>query len=628
MDFFNHQQQARQRTQLLVALFVLAVIALVVILNLLIAFVLIGLGEQEQLFTAVSAKQWFTITLVVIFGVGSASLFRWAQLLGGGKVVAESMGGIKLSPDSQDFYEKRLLNVVEEIALAAGMPVPPVYLIHSPSINAFAAGYRPSDAVIGVTEGTMKKLSREQLQGVIAHEFSHILNGDMRLNIRIMALLFGILFIGLLGRFLLDLTAHQRRRSSKDNSAGALLLLALGLIVVGYCGVFFGKLIKAAVSRQREFLADASAVQFTRNPEGISGALKVIAVEGSRLQGSAFTEASHLFFNQVERRSWVDRFSALFATHPDLDQRIRRIQPNWDGQYLAAQSAVQAQREAASAATTHTTKMGLEGLASAALVGAGIASVPVKEEAPVLQLADLARDPGLAPLLIYALLLEPQDSAYYQAQRSIIEASALVTNPKQVEFYAALVRRLERAEHLPLVDLAMPALKQMGAQSYSLWRQDLLALMQVNPHLDVFEWCLYRLVNLYLQAHFVPQPAVNRKLLNEATVLPAAAVVLSAVAYYGVEAESQAAQAFNAGAQVAGFTLQLADRRPSIRQLNEALNVLRRAYPHVQGRVLKALQAIVVADGQLLAVELNLLRTIAAVLDLPLADDDIRALVS
>ena len=265
--------------------------------------------------------------------VGGGSLFKIASLSGGGHTVAELLGGRLLHPDTRDADERRVLNVVEEMAIASGSPVPPVYLLEKErGINAFAAGYTPDDAVIGVTRGCIQTLSRDELQGVMAHEFSHILNGDMRLNIRLMGVLFGILLIGIAGWILFRSTLYSGMRASDDRKGGnPLPLIGLALYVIGYVGVFFGRLIQAAVSRQREYLADASAVQFTRNPEGIAGALKKIGAiaEGSKLETPEAGEAAHMYFGDGVGGAWL----SLMATHPPLADRIRRVDPSFDGDF-------------------------------------------------------------------------------------------------------------------------------------------------------------------------------------------------------------------------------------------------------------------------------------------------------
>ena len=282
MNFFESQDRVHKKTTLLVALFVLAVIALIIMTNVLVMIVF-GFIDSEQLReggTLIRQMDWKTFAAVgaaVSVVVFAGSLYKIMALSAGGKVVAESLGGQLIPQNAQDPNQRKLLNVVEEMAIASGTPAPPVYLLaNEQGINAFAAGFSPRDAVIGVTQGAIEHLSRERLQGVIAHEFSHIFNGDMRLNIRLMGALNGILILGILGYYLLYSTSFSGRRRGNDKGGGAILALAVGLMAIGFAGTFFGALIKAAVSRQREYLADASAVQFTRNPNGIAGALKRI----------------------------------------------------------------------------------------------------------------------------------------------------------------------------------------------------------------------------------------------------------------------------------------------------------------------------------------------------------------
>jgi Zn-dependent protease with chaperone function len=263
-------------------------------------------------------------TLLVI---GLSSLFKTWKLRSGGGEVARELGATLVESDPLDPLRRRLRNVVEEIALASGVPVPEIYVLERESgINAFAAGFTPADAAIAVTRGTLEQLSREELQGVIAHEFSHILNGDMRINIRLMGALFGILLLALIGRRVIMHTRHFGR--SRGKGVAAVMLIAIGLMAVGYVGLFFGRWIKAAISRQREYLADASAVQFTRAPDGIGGALKKIALysEGSYLAQDT-EEISHMLFGDGQKMR-------LFSTHPHLLDRIQRIEPRFRAEAL------------------------------------------------------------------------------------------------------------------------------------------------------------------------------------------------------------------------------------------------------------------------------------------------------
>ncbi|NJN52560.1 MAG: M48 family metallopeptidase [Gammaproteobacteria bacterium] len=335
MDFFGAQDRARRRTWQLGLLFVAAVVALVLATNLLIAVFAaftttqgVGLGFTGVI-ASTSVETWLGISALVVFVIAAASLYKYQVVRAGGRAVAEMLGATQLDPATVDFAERRMLNVVEEMAIAAAIPVPPVYLIEEDGINAFAAGLGTDDAIIGVTRGTLDNLDREELQGVIGHEFSHILNGDTRINLRLIAILHGILFLGIIGE-----TVLRGGRRSRGKGAGGIALLGIGLLAIGYAGTFFGNLIKAAVSRQREFLADAAAVQFTRNPTGIANALKKIggSGQGSQLQAAHTREVSHLFFGQAVKFM----MNGLFATHPPLERRIFALEPRWDGQYIAS----------------------------------------------------------------------------------------------------------------------------------------------------------------------------------------------------------------------------------------------------------------------------------------------------
>ncbi|MGQ9592640.1 MAG: M48 family metallopeptidase, partial [Planctomycetota bacterium] len=337
MNFFEHQERARKKTQLLVFLFALAVVGIGLGIYLTLLLVL-GLARPEAEWTAgapVVRSQPVSLWQPQLFFwslggtaafVGLVSLFRTATLKQGGGVVARMLGGRLVSRDTRDLAEKRLLNIVDEMAIASGIPVPEVYVLDGESgINAFAAGFSTDQAAVAVTRGTLETLDRDELQGVIAHEFSHILNGDMRLNIRLIGILFGILAIAVTGRFILRSTAGRSSRRGKGS--GAIVLLGLALMLIGYIGVVVGRMIQAAVSRQREFLADASAVQFTRNPHGIGGALLKIAqhLYGSALESPRAAEVSHLLFGEGSRPSFL---ASVFATHPPLEERVRRIDPS------------------------------------------------------------------------------------------------------------------------------------------------------------------------------------------------------------------------------------------------------------------------------------------------------------
>ncbi|NRA57365.1 MAG: M48 family metallopeptidase, partial [Phycisphaerales bacterium] len=335
MDFFGRQDSARKRTHLLVALYIaavvltcLAVAALAIIAGLILHDDQAGRGPDPVALLMFGGGGAAAAALLIAGGTA----YRISELRGGGASVALSLGGRPIDPSTRDEDERRVLNVVEEMAIASGVPVPPVYMLEQEgSINAFAAGYSPGDAVIGVTKGCVHGLSRDELQGVMAHEFSHILNGDMRLNVRLIGILGGIVLLSLAGYTLMRATFYGSIGRSKDNKAVPIILVVgVGLIIIGGIGSMFARLIQAAVSRQREFLADASAVQFTRNPDGIGDALRRIAGGSSRsvIRNAHSREMSHLFFGNAVKQSSF--FGSVLASHPPLKQRIRRVLPKWD----------------------------------------------------------------------------------------------------------------------------------------------------------------------------------------------------------------------------------------------------------------------------------------------------------
>jgi Zn-dependent protease with chaperone function len=267
--------------------------------------------------------------LITLLVVGTAIFKSFMLAEGGGKSVARSMGGTRVGELDADPDRRRLRNIAEELAIATGLRTPPVYVLEEePAINAFAAGFGGEDAVVGVTRGAVDRLKRNQLQGVVAHEFSHIINGDMRLNIRLLGFLTGIQAITFIAQYLLRLgmpvlTASNGKSSSRRHPLGMILALVFGVVLwpIGQIGALFALLITSAVNRQREFLADASAVQYTRDPEGLREALIVLLQDecGGSLHGAAAQVASHMFF--VGGMGWHQ----LIATHPPLEERIRRL---------------------------------------------------------------------------------------------------------------------------------------------------------------------------------------------------------------------------------------------------------------------------------------------------------------
>ncbi|MHC5002140.1 MAG: M48 family metallopeptidase [Planctomycetota bacterium] len=633
MDFFESQEAARRRTWALVVLFVLAVLATIVLVYLAVSAVVVFYGARQgglepaartllhpALLAAVGAS-----TLAV---VGAGSGYKMMQLRAGGAVVAETLGGRPADP-GRSLGERRLVNVVEEMAIASGMPVPLIYLLEQEAgINAFAAGHSPDDAVIGVTRGAVDRLSRDELQGVVGHEFSHILNGDMRLNMRLMGWLHGILVVGLIGTILLRQSARVSLRSRRGGS-GPVILIGVALMIVGYAGTFFGKLIKAAVSRQREFLADAAAVQFTRNPAGIAGALKRIgaASAGARLSSPRADEASHMYFAQ----GVTVHLSGLFATHPPLARRIRRLDPEWDGTFPPEDAGPGGARRptGTGAGTPPAIEATAAAIAAAAPAGSAVAQIGRLTE-PHLRYAErlvaalplavrvAAQEPFSARAVVCSLLLA-EDRAVRDRQVRRLES----IDPPLAELAGRLARpdlAVSELARLPLLELAMPALRQMSAGQYARFRTAIDALHRADERIDLFEWMLLRIVTHLLQPQFDPRPPIMVQHHGLQQLLDPCSVLLSTLARVGHRDERAVRAAFSrGGAELPAHGLVLLPpARCTLPELDDALAELETLAPGLKRAVLDGCAVTVAADRQVTTREGELLRALAASLGCPM----------
>lgn len=624
MNFFAHQDQARSNTRKLVFLFICAVITLIVVTSLLVIGVLTYIETQNEVSInadVLGSKIFFQVSLIVIFVIGLGTLIRLAQLRGGGKVVAEAMGGRLLNTNTRDADERKILNVVEEMAIASGTPVPPVYLMEDESINAFAAGYRPRDAVIGITRGCIRELTRDELQGVVAHEFSHIFNGDMRLNIRLMGLLYGIMVIGLIGYHILRGTRYRSSssRSGKGNGAGAILMLGLGLMVIGYGGTFFGNLIKAGVSRQREFLADASAVQYTRNPEGIGGALKKIGgyIHGTEIKSRDASEISHMMFCNGLKSS----FSGLFATHPPLSERIKRIDGRWAGMtdlkpqpadetFSSAEGVSHFSGTGSQAVATVLDSVGNPGAAHLAM-----AAITLKAFSPAL--LDEAHNTIGASLMIYNLLIALSDKDTKAKQLAILKAELAEKDFLALQQIEGETRELPREKYLALIDLAMPSLKQLSRVQSREFMAVLGKLMMADQQICLFEWCLFKILRYTLDER------VDRRLKSRpiTSLTKESEVLLSVLASAGNEKVTQAEAAFHAAEKYLGlardltFQVHIGSNTGILEKAVDRLNSLK---PLQKPMLLKAMAACINADGKVTPEENELLRAVGSLLDCPI----------
>jgi Zn-dependent protease with chaperone function/uncharacterized tellurite resistance protein B-like protein len=607
MDFFAQQDRARRNTSLLVLLYALAVACIVIAIYIVVRIIFNSAPSShvDSTIQLWDAGQFAVVTVVVLGMVLVGSLFKTMQLSKGGKAVALSLGGRPVAPDTRDPAERRLLNVVEEMAIATGIAVPQVYLLDNENgINAFAAGFTTRDAVIGVTRGCVQQLSRDELQGVIAHEFSHIVNGDMRLNIRLMGILFGILMLTLVGRILLR-SAYLGGRSSRSDKKGGnpLPLLGLALIIIGYIGVFFANLIKSAISRQREYLSDASAVQFTRNPTGISGALKKIGglAAGAKVKNAHASEASHLFFGSVSTFS----FGGMLATHPPLADRIKRLDPSFNP---AIARLVQEGGQGGDAGV-----MGFAG-ANAGKTNIHAAAETLKTLPDVL--LDASHDPVGARALIYALL----ESTIPEVQQE--QHTAINRNDAQTVAHLPSIRTalsdLPASSRLSLAELAISAMRMMSAEQYAAFRQTLQSLIEADAEIDLFEFALSHMIIRHVAAVFAPDKATVRYRTLDA-ILPACKTVLQGIAAWGARADETAQQAYDAGMRALGQPQSaLKPDAVSLQGISDALDILSAAAPTLKRTVVEACARAAKADNEITNEEAELLRAVADAMDVPM----------
>lgn len=665
MDFFEHQDVARKKTGRLVLLMGLAVICITALVYGVVVIAAIQMNASSNPtpsrvgYTSPADDlpylQLFAATAIgVLVVVGGGSLYKTSQLSGGrgGRVVAESLGGRPIDADTTDPDERRLLNVVEEMAIASGSPVPTVYIMdHEEGINAFAAGWSLDDAVIGVTRGCVQQLSRDQLQGVIAHEFSHILHGDMRINLRLVGVIFGILIISVIGAGVMRSIAYsgRSRRSSNNKDGGAaiiaILLAGLALYIIGYVGVFFGRLIQAAISRQREFLADASAVQYTRNPDGIAGALRRIGgyAPGSKLDSAHAVEHSHMFFGNA-----VSNFlGSAFATHPPLPERIRRVQPSWEGDYLAPRphprdgrddQPTQRHRErtrpfadetsgTAAAVSTPSAAMGFApGAVQASAVQQIGELTPAHiqyahhliESLPALLRSATQTSTG-AQAVVFALLLDRGDVDARHKQLRYLDAQSLGPVAALTRQLATPAMALEVQQRLPLLDLALPALSRLHPEVIDQLQVHVDTLIEADHRLELFEWALRQVLWRHLIAVDRRGGLATRRLRSCRESL---SVLLSVLANVGARDAAAVESAFGAAvarlpSRPGGEVRLLPADRLAMGQLTAAVDELAELPPVEQRPVVAACAAAIAADGRVTPHEAELLRAVAETLGVP-----------
>ena len=697
MDFYSRQAAARGQTRWLVFAFIIALLAVALALDFVLFTFLAGRSHYYGLsaldYARANPGQVVLSTLLVMGVLGIASLYKSMELRGGGGVVARSLGGVLVSADTAELKRRRLLNVVEEMAIASGVPMPEVYVLEQePGINAFAAGHTPANAAVTVTQGALDRLSRDELQGVIGHEFSHVLNGDMRLNVQLMGWIFGLFVIGLIGRVILQVSPNNRRNSN------GLVALGFAVMVLGYVGLMAGRILQAAVSRQRERLADASGVQFTRNPQGLKGALVKIAAlpEGSTLVAADAEQAAHMFF--------AEGLSRVFATHPPILERIRELDPHFDPRELEAAAAEPDQDPTAAEVAGHpgagagaltaglgaaggvvtagapggagsaalTSGLGAAGGAvaagglggrsggssggglggvgqiarsgsagaagsGAAWQGAATSNSPAAHfatqvgqpdmahivHAQAVRLAlpapirELTESPGGAQALVIALLIS-NEPAVRDQQLAMLAKSANASSLAVIQRVIPLAQALDPMLRLPALQRAFPALRRSTVPQRKALAQLATELIHADARIDVFEFCLAKLLEMLLNDELDATAPHGTVTLEAAT--NEIALLFAVIAQVGTQDERVARESYEVG-----ISTVLPMRRPPYaavadwpRKLSAALPRLEELHPFAKKALIEGLVKTIANDEVLMEEEAELLRTVCALLHCPL----------
>jgi len=631
-SFFDNQDRARRHTLILVLLFTAAVILITLAVDAVGYFVVLHQKADIPFQHWLLTRQGMVSSLVCIAIMGLGSLIRFVELSSGGEAVAQMVGARELDPSSRDLKERQLRNVVEEMAIASGVPVPRLYVMDNEnSINAFVAGYEPGQAVLVVTRGTLEQLKRDELQGVIGHEFSHILNGDMRINVRLIAILAGILMIGQVGLFLVRSGAYSSSRRSRDRNSGtSLFFLGLVLAAIGYIGLFFGRLIKAAISRQRELLADASSVQFTRNPEGIGGALYKIGLnaDGSLLKNTRRAEdMNHMCFGDTV----TIHLTRLLATHPPIEERLQAIDPTLLARMRARYGRPGAPRGAEQPAMPEETGS-VSGFAS----GAATASPAplsqtvgtVKPEHQLYARRLLGRLPekfhGMihtsvgAVQLCYALGLSEMGTEFRDRALSRLPAAGTTIGRDDVTlgYMESVLSDQGDAIRLPMLELAVPTLRRLTETDRAALIDILKAVARSNGRVSLFEFAMISFMIKHLTPATHPPKVKYRRYQAVESHLR---TLLWLIARAGTDDRAKAEQTYlNTARTFTDSPALPAEEKVSAQALQNALEHLSLLSPMLKPAVLDACGDCVLADGIIRPREYELIRLVADQLDCPL----------
>ena len=625
MDFFEHQSRAKSNSVKLYFLFSF----IVIIISLLVFCLLSWFIQADKDFKdfAWTPSLLIITTLALFTLIISVSLSKIKELSGGGWVIANALGGQLITAQAENPLKRRILNVVDEMAIASGITVPPVYLIEENGINAFAAGFSPEDAVIGVTAGCLEKLNRQQLQGVMAHEFSHILNGDMRINIRLSGIIFGIVCIARIGQSIMDSCRESRYRDEEDNDS-RWYILGLGLFFIGIVGGYLGAMVRSAVSRQREYLADASAIQFTRNSDGIIGALECIGgfSKGSKIWNPRAREFCHMFFGPCMKN--------LLATHPPLVKRIKRINPNWnrtfpntnkrsEGKVFENQNFnfSQFKNDETNKVTQDiikTSRSTIVRLQNQNFKKATLAySRKILNKIPD-DLKKRTEDPFSSSCLLFAMLLDQDQLVRDKQIKKIIS----LANSNSSNYTQKIYPRLETIsceEKFALIEKAGSQLLQFSPRQLEIFGSVINMLIKEDNKLQLFEWSLFKVIENKIKHQKKPGHSLHGR-MKVLSRLSECSLILGALSHFG-QGHSDPKPSFTKGFE--HLTLKRKPRLPkkedcTFSKLDLALNRLTALSPLAKRTLIEACEQTIQHDEETTDIEIQIIRGVASSLACPI----------
>jgi Zn-dependent protease with chaperone function len=640
MDFFSQQEESRRQSHKIIWRFILANILIATVLNFAIqAVYIVGIagGTSKKQYPVHSTilestlqqlldwRPFVIVNIIVFLIIGTAALLKFRSLASSGGAVAQMLGGQKVTHDSPDPLEKRLVNIVDEMSIASGLPVPEVYVLQGQDgINAFASGPTPERSAVAVTRGAIERLSRDELQGVVAHEFSHIIHGDVRLNIRLAAYIYGLLILVGVGNILLELSRGRSYSNSSRKAFMPLLMMGIVIVGIGTLGKVLSVLMSAAISRNREYLADATAVQLTRNAAGLAGALKKIGGYqfGSSIDSRDADGVAHFFLADAKRLSLFDRFA---STHPPLMDRIKKLDPTFNGE-LPDSASIELQTVSSSEGISALQGGSISVNAAHAHSRNSIESPsvlinPTKELIssswmPPLAVTSRLQKLGHPELMVYAMLMG-RDPITKAKQVEII-AESLAGGDLEKEMGSAAA--LDINQKLSLMLMAIPLIQGSSKDRLSKLQGVVKRLVEADGHTTLFELLSMILIHFSLQGDTVGLSLLggrsDESIQRYKTPLQ---VITSIFALCSSEKISEQQAAFEKGKKILSLTFdQLGTQQLGIDRILWSIDQMRNSSPKVRKALMDALFEISHSNEVISPHEQAFLRLSAMLLRMPL----------